>query len=266
MTIKKTREVVKLYNVGCEHCAKVCDKALGDRHYAYAEFKNGTLYVDIKDSVEIIPAVHLLEYFVSNGYEIDKVIIPKFNGDLASVSNDTAVCETHDISKWKKPNKTSYLIVNRRDGVYAEDVLNIYKDTLMQSSKNGTQIEFPRDVLLLGASKSQMGAMKYSMDMRSIQYIERPKVGLGFIGENVSEPSVINQALELPKVQLRESINMYPDILHLLNKEHCGRQLTENEPNENEPETSIPNIFRTLNMINTGRPLERKRTKNKTQA
>lgn len=257
MTYQKTHEIVKLYNVGCEHCAKVCDKALGKKHYAYAEFKKGTLYVDMKDSAAIIPALHLLEYFVSNGHKIDKVIIPKFNGDLESLSEDTAVCETHDISEWKRPNKKSYLVINRRDGVYAEDLLNTYNDVLMQSYARGIPIAFPRDVILKGASKAQMDDLTDAIELRSIHYAEQPGLDFGLIEEEVAGQSVMNRISELPPVHITESINMYTDVLHLLNKEYAGRSLTENGFEASKG----TNIFRTLNRIDAGRPFERKMTK-----
>lgn len=254
MTHIITHEIVKLYNVGCERCAKVCDDALGGKHYAYAEFKKGTLYVDIKTSVAIIPALHLLEYFISEGYKIDRVVIPKLNVDLESLSENTAVCETHDISKWKRPNKKSYLIINRRDGIYAEDLLNTYKDVLMQSSKNGVPIEFPRDVEIRGGSNAQIDKQRAALKMRSIPYAKQPGVSLGFIEETVAGQSAISRVLELPRAQLSESINMYTDVLHILNEEYAGRPLADDVSQTSE----VTNLFRIFK--DRGRKLPENRT------
>ena len=201
-------KIMKLYNVGCEHCAQVCDKAFGERHYAYAELVEGTLFVDAKNPAAIIPALHLLEYFVSKGYKIDKVHIST-PGEYSESLSESGIHDTHDLSEWTIPNKKSYVIV-KKGSADIEDVLNLYKDVLTQSSENGVPIGFPRDLIIKSARKTKIDDIKTNLKTESIPYFENSEGALGFIEETVTNPLIINDVSDLPQCHIRESIKIQP--------------------------------------------------------
>lgn len=200
-------EILKLYNVGCEHCTSVCDEVFRNKYYAFTKIVGNTLYADVLQPAGIIPALHLIEHFNAAEYNIDNVIMSKLS-EKCDFQNGR--CEDHsnikDISEWKEPNKKSYMVLNKRKNVYIEDLLNSYNYLLRDARKRGIKIEFPRDVIIkAGGTTAIENLLK---EVESVPHIRnQPGFDLGLLEEDVTS-TISDEINELSMYYITQKVRM----------------------------------------------------------
>ena len=249
-------ELVRTRNDECAHCAAVCDEAFRQKHYAYGELEDGTLYIDTRDSTGkrdpggIIPALHLLEYYHSLKYKPEQVVLTRFEGDLTgSDAKEENGYRVTDISG-EAPENQTYLII--KNGVGAEDLLNTYNSMLNNASERNIQIKFPRDVLIKTASSEEISALKRAIGYYSnyAHHDELNGVDIGLLQEDLNGGySVMRRIKELPMYHIREKVELYKDVLELFNGDYSGRPLSKEEKTPSNPQ----NLFNILSATDNGR-------------
>jgi len=169
---------------------------------------DGVLYIYVQEPPGVIPALHLIEYFHASDYKIDNIIMSRLS-ERCDFKNGK--CENHnnikDISEWKQPNKKSIMIIQKRKNTYIGDMLNSYNN-LLNYGRERIKIEYPRDVIIKGASTTGIEELLNELESNSIPYIgDQPGFDISLLEEDITQ-DIVNKIGKFPMYYITQKVRM----------------------------------------------------------